>query len=471
MDEEALIQRIHHLREVEKLSLRQIASTLEIDRKKVRRILGATELARIAPKPGILDSYMSLMAQWYKDYPKLMACQVYERLLSYGYEGSYRSVVRYSREYRHVKKTIYHPLIFLPGEEAQVDWFFFKDDQVGSVAGFLYILSWSRYAWGIFYPRTSFEFFLAGHIECFKHIGGLAHRHRYDNLKSVVIKRRPTIEYNAQFLDFARFFGFSLHACNPNSGHEKGRVERLVRTARGSLYGQKYKDLPDLNQKFQVWLEKRNNTVHSSTGKTPAELLPQEKLLNLPALPYQARKIVSAVVSKTALVEFDRNKYSVPTTCAGKTVEVVAYTGHIELWLSGQKVATHKRSFNRHEIIQNPLHAQKLLDLSPIFKPQRILQLMRNMDETFAIFIDHQEDEAGGLDTAYQLFVLIKSHSKGMVLSAVRELNALGIYKTKALYSCLNLPQAREAKAVWPADPTLLDLKYQERDLNDYDPR
>ena len=257
MDDEALIQRVHHLRQVEKLSLRQIAGALEIDRKKVRRILKGTELARPAPKPGVLDPFMSLIAQWYKDYPRLMALQVYERLKDYGYDGSYRTVVRWSREYRQIKPAVYHPLTFLPGEEAQVDWFFFNDERIGPVAGFVYILSWSRYAWGIFYPRSSFEFFLAGHVECFKHLGGVAHRHRYDNLKSVVIRRSPSIQYNPQFLDFARFFRFSLFACNPNSGHEKGRVERLVRDARAALYGKTFKDLADLNAQFHGWLGTR----------------------------------------------------------------------------------------------------------------------------------------------------------------------------------------------------------------------
>jgi hypothetical protein len=161
----------------------------------------------------------------------------------------------------------------------------------------------------------------------------------------------------------------------------------------------------------------------------------------------------------------------VPTTCAGKAVEVMAYPEHVEIWLSGQKVATHKRSFGRRETIQNPLHAQKLLDWSPKFRLPRILQLMTGMDETFRQFIEKQEDDASRLNAAYQLFTLIRSHSKNMILSAVREQNAAGIFKIKALLSRLNLPGTLEPDTVWPVDATLLNLKYKERDLNDYDPR
>jgi transposase len=332
MDEtEALVQRVLHLRQVEKLSQRQIAKMLAIDRKKIRRIINGTEAAKPIPQKGVLDQYIPLIAQWYKQYPRLMAKQVYEKLKRYGYAGSYKTVTRLSREYRKEKNEAYHTLTFLPGQEAQVDWFFFKHERVGMVAGFVYVLSYSRYAWGIFYPKHSFEFFLAGHLECFKHIGGLAHCHRYDNLRSVVLKHTPQeIIYNPQFLDFARFYGFSLHACNPNSGNEKGRVERLIRDIRVFLYGETFIDLADLNGQFHLWLEKRNSTVHRSTDKTPKELLVYERLVHVPKNIYLARRIISARASKTALVEFETNKYSVPTSCAGKKVEIIAYPDRIE---------------------------------------------------------------------------------------------------------------------------------------------
>ncbi len=182
MDEESIIQRVLHLRQVEHLSQRQIAKVLGVGRHRVERILKRQDSAKPIPKKSVLDDYIHLIVHWYKQYPNLKALQVYERLKSYGYQGSYPSVVLFSREYRKPKENAYHPLIFLPGEEAQIDWFFFNHERLGQVAGFVYVLSFSRYAWGIFYPKTTFEFFLAAHLECFKHINGLAHCHRYDNL-------------------------------------------------------------------------------------------------------------------------------------------------------------------------------------------------------------------------------------------------------------------------------------------------
>ena len=470
MSEESLVQRVLHLRQVEKLSQRQIAESLGIGRKRVRRILEKSDEAQAIPKKSVLDDYNNLIAHWYKQHPRLKATQVYERLKSYGYTGGYVSVARWTRDERTPKNNAYYPLTFLPGEEAQADWFFFNHERLGQVAGFLYLLSYSRYAWGIFYPKTSFEFFLAGHIECFKRIGGLARRHRYDNLKSVVLKRAPDIEYNPQFLDFARFYGFSIHACNPYSGNEKGRVERLIRDIRVFLYSEDFIDLNDLNQKFHLYLEKRNMTVHRSTLKTPKELLLEERLIHLPEHLYPARRVIQAVASKTALVEFETNKYSVPSTCAGKALEIIAYPDRIEICLDSKTVAAHKRSFDKGKMIQNPLHSEILLDRTAKFKMQRILQLLSGMDPAFRYFFDHQDNGDERMSSAYQLFVLLKTHSREMLVSAVRELNSLSCFKIKALLSRLHLPEPEDPKTLWPKDQRLLNLTYEERRLDDYDP-
>ncbi|MDP2913676.1 MAG: IS21 family transposase [Candidatus Omnitrophota bacterium] len=470
MSEESLTSRVLHLRQVEKLSQRQIAESLGIGRKRVRRILKGSDEARAIPKKSVLDEYNNLIAHWYKQHPRLKATQVYERLKTYGYSGGYVSVARLTRDERTPKNNAYYPLTFLPGEEAQVDWFFFNNEQIGQVAGFLYVLSYSRYAWGIFYPKTSFEFFLAGHLECFKHIGGLAHRHRYDNLKSVVLKHSAEIEYNPQFLDFARFYGFSIHVCNPYSGNEKGRVERLIRDIRVFLYAETFIDLADLNRKFHPWLEKRNMTIHRSTLKTPKELLAGELLIHLPERHYQPRRVIQAVISKTALVEFETNKYSAPSTCAGKAVEIIAYPDRIEICLAGKIVAHHVRSFSKAGMFQNALHSETLLSRTPQFKMRRILQVMTGMDPAFRYFFDHQDNDDKRMSAAYQLFVLLKTHSKGMLVSAVKELNALSCFKIKAIMSLLNLPDSTDPQILWPKDARLLNLTYEERRLDDYDP-
>jgi transposase len=455
MQKESLTQRVLHLKQVEKLSQRQIAEKLNIGRKRVRRILNGSSSAKPIPKKSILDEYVHLIVHWYKEYPKLKANQVYERLKSYGYQGSYASVARLSRPYRKNKPKAYHSLTFVPGEEAQVDWFFFNHEKFGQVAGFLYVLSYSRYAWGMFYQKTSLEFFLAGHMECFEHIGGLAHQHRYDNVKTVVLSRHPIVQYNPQFLDFSRFYGFSIYLCNPYKGNEKGRVERVIRDIRAFLYAEEFIDINDLNKKFREWLTKRNNTIHRSTTKTPQELLSKERLILLPQNPYLPRRVIPAVASKTALVEFDTNKYSVPSSWGSKSVEIIAYPDRIEICMTGKSIVTHKRCFSKKQIIQNPIHAEKLLNQTPQFKMQRIHQLITNMDSAFKEFILFQDNDNQRVQAAYQLFQLLKTHSKIIVVSAVRELKTMKCFKIKALRSLLHLPEPKEGDPLWPQNTQL----------------
>ncbi|MBU4184971.1 MAG: hypothetical protein KKC23_01990 [Proteobacteria bacterium] len=183
MDTESLLKMILHLREVEKLSLRQIGKELGIGRNKVSRILRESNIStKPIARPSIIEPFKALISVWYKERPYLKAIQVYERLLSYGFKGSYPTVIEYTKKYRREKVKAYHTLDFLPGQEAQIDWFYFTHENLGKVYGFLYLLSYSRYAWGRFYPKTTFEFFLDAHLHSFEHLKGFAHTHRYDNL-------------------------------------------------------------------------------------------------------------------------------------------------------------------------------------------------------------------------------------------------------------------------------------------------
>ncbi|MGB9835042.1 MAG: hypothetical protein ACPLPW_08780, partial [bacterium] len=75
-----------------------------------------------APRESILKPYERLIEQCYEDYPMLKASQLYERLRSYGFQGSYATVALYSQRYRQRRKQLYHELSFLPGEASQIDW-------------------------------------------------------------------------------------------------------------------------------------------------------------------------------------------------------------------------------------------------------------------------------------------------------------------------------------------------------------
>jgi hypothetical protein len=175
-------------------------------------------------------------------------------------------------------------------------------------------------------------------------------------------------------------------------------------------------------------------------------------------------------ISKVARVEFETNHYSVPSSCVGKTADILAWPEKIEIRVSSQTVACHRRSFKRKDLIENPLHAEKLLDQSGHFKYQRILEVVRAMDPAFQDFLNAHKDETEKIQAAYELFKLLKIYSRVILISAILELTGTGTFKIKALRSLLNLPNPQEGDPLWPTNPQLLNLTYEPRSLKNYDP-
>jgi hypothetical protein len=72
-------------------------------------------------------------------------------------------------------------------------------------------------------------------------------------------------------------------------------------------------------------------------------------------VPYAGRfdgfHAVPASVSKTCLVRFDNNKYSVAAGAVGRPVEIHAYADRIVIRQDGQIVAEHPRSFGRGDTL------------------------------------------------------------------------------------------------------------------------
>ena len=315
--EETTRQTILYLRDVLKLSFYQIQEQTGISRKRASRIYQRSCPEEKRKRDFLLHPYRPLIQGWFQDYPRLKAHQVHEWLTTRGVKISYPAVVKYTRTFRTKVPKAYHPLTFLPGEEAQTDWCFIHHPQLGKLYGFVFLLSYSRYLLAHLFPRSSFEFFIQGHLLAFSTLGGIPHAIRYDNLSSVVLKRRPEIQYNPRFLEFSRHYHIEIRLCNPGAGNEKGRVERAIRTLRETFFNtvENYSSLKALNQALHEWVDHKNHTLHRTTGKEPAHLLPEEKLQPLPQKPWNNVVIHPPVkTTKTALMIFDTNSYSSPTT-------------------------------------------------------------------------------------------------------------------------------------------------------------
>ena len=72
-------------------------------------------------------------------------------------------------------------------------------------------------------------------------------------------------------------------------------------------------------------------------------------------IPYRGRfdgfHALPASVSKTCLVRFDNNKYSVSAGAVGRPVDIHAYADRVVIHQDGRIVAEHRRSYGRGETV------------------------------------------------------------------------------------------------------------------------
>jgi hypothetical protein len=469
--EETIRQSILYLREVLKLSFYQIQDRTGISRKRASRIYRGSCAEKKEKRDFILDPYRPLIAEWFKEYPTLKAQQVHGWLRTRGVKISCPAVVKYTRGLRKRVPKVYHQLTFLPGEESQADWCFIRHPHLGKLYGFVYILSYSRYLFAHVFPRSCFEFFIEGHLMAFSASGGIPYGIRYDNLATVVLKRRPEVQYNPRFLEFSRHYNIEIRLCNPGAGNEKGRVERAIRTLRETFFNtmERYSSLKALNQALHEWVDTKNQTVHRATERKPAELLQEETLRPLPEKAWNNVSIhPPEKTTKTAMMIFETNSYSVPDYLVGKSLSIHATPDTVMLYDGANRVASHPRSFDRGRQFINPLH-RSYGKLSGKAKMDRVHAAIKALHPALSDFLD--KNQLCGEDpqkTAYEIFKLMKSHSRGMLTSIASECLTKKSPRLRTFLSYLHR-EPIEAEPVEPQKRELLNIGYKPRGLEAYD--
>ncbi len=145
------------------------------------------------------------------------------------------------------------------------------------------------------------------------------------------------------------------------SGWEKGQVENQVGLVRECFFTPRlrFKTYDELN----AWLTDKciacaKSHPHPERPEQTVWDVFEEERPKLVA--YRGRfdgfHALPASVSKTCLVRFDNNKYSVNASAVGRPVEIHAYADRIVIRQDGRLVAEHRRSYSRGETICDPWH-------------------------------------------------------------------------------------------------------------------
>jgi transposase len=374
---------------VQQKPIKVICRELGLSRKVVRKVLrsDATEfrytrstqpLPKIGPWRDKLEALL-VTNEGTAPRERLTLIRIFEALRGSGYDGSYDAVRRYAKiwaQARGVTTTqAYVPLSFAPGEAYQFDW----SHEVVLINGVTVMvkvahvrLCHSRMLFARAYPRESQEMVFDAHDRAFALFKGACTRGIYDNMKTAVetIFVGKERAYNRRFVQMCGHYLVEPVACTPASGWEKGQVENQVGLVRERFFTPRLrvKSYDELN----AWLldqciayarahrhpEQRDRTIWEAFEMERPSLVPY-------AGRFDGFHAVPASVSKTCLVRFDNNKYSVAASAVGRPVEIRAYADRIVLRQDGRLVGEHPRCFGRDQTVFDPWHYVPVLARKP----------------------------------------------------------------------------------------------------------
>ena len=369
-----LAARIERLYTVEHWRVGSIARQLHVHRDTVRRVVRAQGAAApgVPLRTSLVEPYQAFISETLEKYPTLTARRLYDMVCERGYAGQgshFRHLVSAMRPRPPAEAFL--RLRTLPGEQMQVDWAHFEHLQIGQarrpLMGFVAVLSYSRHVFLRFCLNAQMDSFLRGHVEAFSAFGGLARTLLYDNLKSVVLERvGDAIRFNPEFLAFAKHYRFEPLPVGIARGNEKGRVERHIDFIRKSFFAaREFVDVADLNAQARHWCEGRAFDrpwpQDDSLSVRQAFAVEQPRLLGLPGADYALGQRLDVAVAKTPYVRFDWNDYTVPHSHVQRTVSILADEQRVRIFEGITELANHPRSFDRHQVIEEPAHLQALV--------------------------------------------------------------------------------------------------------------
>jgi transposase len=379
-----LYARVRRAVVVDKMSEREAARQFGLARETVRKML------RYSVPPGYrrqqparrpkLDAWVGAIDQILEQdkteskKQRHSAKRIFERLRDeHAYTGGYTIVKDYVRLRKLSQREMFVPLEHPPGD-AQAD---FGEAMVviGGVKRKAHYVAMdlpqSDDCFVMAFPAETTEAFLEGHNHAFAHFGGVPRTILYDNTKIAVArilgdgtrtKTRVFSELQSHYL-FAEKFG------RPGKGNDKGKVEGLVGYARRNFMVPipRFADWDKFNAHLLIQCQKRRERKLRGHQQSIAERFEKdrERLLPLPAAPYEACDKRLTRVTSMSLVRYRTNDYSVPVEWGHREVLVKGFVHEVVICAASEVIARHRRSYEREDMIFDPLHYLALLEQKP----------------------------------------------------------------------------------------------------------
>jgi transposase len=379
---------IRHKVLVEGSSVRRVARELKISRNTVKRYLGDAPvgerrsttrtrpvLDRVRPR---IEALLGDSPRWTGGKQQLTAARLHVMLREEGFAVGETVVKRFVREWKRQRREVFVPLVYHPGDLAEVDFFEVLVDLDGKRRKawmFVMRLMHSGRDFAYVYSRQDQVAFLDGHVRAFEHFGAVPQRIVYDNLKPAVARVLVGAErvLTARFTALASHYLFEASFARPATGHDKGGVESRGRAIRGQhlVPIPAASDLATMSAALIGRLDARAERECDREGRSILARFSDEKprMLPLATHPFRAAAVRLVRASRRALCHVEGAHYSVPCRWAG--LDVTAYVGAESVEIVGSDGrATHPR---QHFGGRSVDYRHYLVELSR--KPQAVRQV------------------------------------------------------------------------------------------------
>lgn len=378
------------------------------------------------------------------------AKRVFDRLRDeHGFAGGYTIIKDYMRDRDRRGQEMFVPLAH-PAGHGQADF----GEAVVVIGGveqkahfFVLDLPHSDACYVRAYPAAVAEAWVDGHVHAFAFFGAVPQSIVYDNDRCLVAKILPdgTRKRATLFSGFLSHYLVRDRYGRPGKGNDKGSVEGLVGYARRNFMV----PIPCFAtwEDFNLWLEdqcrKRQGDRLRGESETIGERLQRDlaAMRALPASSFDACDQAGGRISSQALVRYRTNDYSVPVAYGHQDVWIRGYVDEVVIGCGGETIARHPRSYEREEVVFDPLHYLPLIEQKINALDQAAPLQGWELPEAFATLRRLMEARMGkqGRRAYVQVLRLLESFDLADLHAAVKQalhLGAISFDAVKHLVLC-----------------------------------
>lgn len=383
---------IRHKVATEGVPIREVARELGLSRNTIRRYVRANKIPippsekKAWPTPARSEVAEAAAAIWQArrsftaGKQQLTARRLWELLREAGHTASERTVRRLVSEFRSAEREVTVPLVYAPGELAQVDFFEVWVELSGirqKAWMFVMRLMHSKRDFAMLCAQQDATWFLAAHVAAFTYFAGVVAAVAYDNLSAAVAKiltGAPRL-LRPRFAALCAHYAFEPRFCRPGEGHDKGGVERRG----GHVRHQHLVPVPRAESlsAMTTALQARLDAQHARNPSRTEAWTRERGSLRPLAEPFDGCQVRTVRLRHHATHSVAGGVYSVPSRWCGHLVDLFIGTDTVTFARADETIRHPRVPFGGRSIDYRHL----LLPLSR--KPQALRQVAHEMVAQF----------------------------------------------------------------------------------------